>query len=264
MPKSAAEDLFGLDALSSPASPPAQAPQSTGGSTSFATARPADNDPFGTRASMTPTSPTHSSLQNSAVFKPFAPSSLFGQSLTYQGTGGSNSSGPSQPRAFQTQNSATEDLLGDNDPEISKRLTDETAELANLSNQVGNLSKQMQDVQGQRASSQNELTQATSQKKEFETRLAQLRSLYEQEVKDVRSLEERLTASRNETKKLQTDIALIEGTYQDLQNQHRQTVTALQADQQENANLKERMRIVNAEIAQLKPALEKLRSDARQ
>jgi epidermal growth factor receptor substrate 15 len=264
MPKSAAEDLFGLDALSSPASPPAQAPQSTGGSTSFATARPAENDPFGTRASMTPTSPAYSSLQNSAVFRPFAPSSSFGQSLTYQGTGGSNSSGPSQPRAFKPQNSATEDLLGDNDPEISKRLTDETAELANLSNQVGNLSKQMQDVQGQRASSQNELNQANSQKKEFETRLAQLRSLYEQEVKDVRSLEERLTASRNETKKLQTDIAMIEGTHQDLQNQHRQTVTALQADQQENANLKERMRIVNAEIAQLKPALEKLRSDARQ
>jgi epidermal growth factor receptor substrate 15 len=57
---------------------------------------------------------------------------------------------------------------------------------------------------------------------------------------------------------------MIEGTYQDLQNQHRQTVTALQADQLENANLKERMRIVNAEITQLKPALEKLRSDARQ
>ncbi len=57
---------------------------------------------------------------------------------------------------------------------------------------------------------------------------------------------------------------MIEGTLQDLQNQHRQTVTALQADQQENANLKERMRVINAEIAQLKPALEKLRSDARQ
>jgi epidermal growth factor receptor substrate 15 len=155
-------------------------------------------------------------------------------------------------------------LLGDNDPEISKRLTNETAELANLSNQVGSLSKQMQEVQGQRATSQSELTQANTQKREFETRLAQLRSLYEQEVKDVRSLEERLTASRNETKKLQTEIAMVEGTFQDLQNQHRQTVTALQADQQENANLKERMRVINAEIAQLKPALEKLRSDARQ
>jgi epidermal growth factor receptor substrate 15 len=267
LPKSAAEDLFGLDALSSPAptAAPAQAPQSTGGSGSFGVSRQVDNDPFGTRSPMTPTSPGRSSPQQSAsTLKPFQPSSSFGQALQYNATGGSNASGPSHQRGFQPQAAAEEDLLGDNDPEVSKKLTSETSELANLSNQVSNLSTQMQSVQGQRATSQNELNQANSQKQQFEQRLAQLRSLYEQEVKDVRSLEERLTTSRNETKKLQTEIAIIEGTYQDLQTQHRQTVTALQADQQENANLKERMRVVNAEIAQLKPALEKLRSDARQ
>ncbi|KUJ08626.1 uncharacterized protein LY89DRAFT_599682, partial [Mollisia scopiformis] len=264
MPKSAAEDLFGLDALSSSPGPaPVQDPQSTGGSGSFGINRQVTGDPFG--APLTPTSPAQLSPQHSTLFKPFLPTSSFGQSITHQGTGGSNSSGPSLQRSFQPQSSsATEDLLGDNDPEISKRLTNETTELANLSNQVGNLSKQMQDVQGQRASSQNELTQASTQKREFETRLAQLRSLYEQEVKDVKSLEERLAASRAETKKLQTDIAMLEGTYGDLQNQHRQIVIALQADQQENANLKERMRVVNAEITQMKPTLEKLRSDARQ
>ena len=265
LPKSAAEDLFGLDALSSPVPTPVQQPLqplSTGGSNSLASSRQFDNDSFASRG---PTSPLQSSpQQQSNVFKPFVPSSTFGQGLSYNATGGSNSSGPSQPRGFQQQSSAAEDLLGDNDPEISKKLTSETTELANLSNQVGTLSKQMQDVQGQRATTNNELTQQQSQKREFELRLGQLRSLYEQEVKDVKSLEERLTASRNETKKLQTDTAMIEGTYQDLQNQHRQTVTALQADQQENANLKERMRVVNVEVAQLKPALEKLRSDARQ
>lgn len=261
LPKSAAEDLFGLDALSSPVLAPMQAPQSTGGSGSFGI----HNDPFGNnRSPVAPSSPTQNSPQHSTMFKPFVPSSTFGQGLTYQGTGGSNNSVPSQQRGFQPQTSAAEDLLGDNDPEVSKRLTNETAELANLSNQVGSLSKQMQEVQGQRANSQNELNQATSQKKEFEARLAQLRSLYEQEVKDVRSLEEKLTASRNETKKLQTEIAMIEGSYQDLQNQHQQTTAALQADQQENNNLKEKMKVVNAEITQLKPALEKLRSDARQ
>jgi cell division protein FtsB len=91
-----------------------------------------------------------------------------------------------------------------------------------------------------------------------------LRTLYEQEAQSVKSLDEKLTASRNETKDLQTKIAMIEGSYQDLQNQHRQTAAALQADQQENASLKERMRVMNAEITQMKPTLEKLRSDARQ
>ena len=249
LPKSAAEDLFGLDALSTT---PA-APSSTEGSA------------FGDRGPLTPTSPTHASPPPppAAIFKPFAPSSSFGQSLTFHTTGGSNNSSQSQQRSIP-QPSVTEDLLGDNDPEISKKLTNETTELANLSNQVGTLSKQMHEVQGQRATSQNDLTQANSQKREFEVRLAQLRSLYEQEVKDVKSLEERLSASRNETKKLQTEYAMVEGTLKDLQNQHRQTTTALQADQQENATLKEKMRVVNGEIAQLKPALEKLRSDARQ
>jgi len=265
IPKSAADDLFGLDALSSPPPPAqAQAAQSTGGSTSFGGNRQLGLDPFGPSGTpMTPASPTRASPPQSSLFKPFAPSSSFGQALTQNVTGGSNSSGPQQ-RGFQPQPSATEDLLGDADPEVSKRLTNETTELANLSNQVGTLSKQMTEVQGQRANTQNELTQASSQKRQFEERLAQLRTLYEQEVKDVKSLEERLNASRNETKKIQTDIAMIEGTYQDLQNQHRQIVTALQADQQENANLKERMRVVNAEVTQLRPQLEKLRSDARQ
>ncbi|ESZ94137.1 hypothetical protein SBOR_5491 [Sclerotinia borealis F-4128] len=263
MPKSAAEDLFGLDALSSPTAP-VQAPQLTGGSASFGANRQLNTDPFGNSSQpLTPTSPIQASPQNTgSVFKPFIPSSSFGHALTAHATGSSNNSGPS--RSFSNQPSVSEDLLGDNDPEISSKLTNETTELANLSNQVGMLSTQMQQVQGQRSATQNEFTQADSQKQQFEARLSQLRSLYEQEVKDVRSLEERLNASRNETKKLQTEMAMIEGTYTDLQTQHRQIVTALQADQQENASLKERMRVINAEITQLKPSLEKLRSDARQ
>lgn len=257
IPKSAADDLFGLDAMATSTPPPAPAQQalSTGGS-NF-------GDPFATsRSPMTPSSPVASSPQHlptqNTGFKPFVPSSSFGQSLSHNATGGSNASTP------LARSGTMDDLLGDNDPEISKKLTSETSELANLSNQVGTLSKQMQEVQGQRSTSQNELTQATSQKKEFETRLSQLRALYEKEAKDVRALEERLTTSRNETRKLQQDIAMVEGSHQDLQNQHHQVSVALQADQQENASLKERIKALNMEISQLKPQLEKLRSDARQ
>jgi epidermal growth factor receptor substrate 15 len=253
MPKSAADDLFGLDALSTPPPPvsaPTQAPQSTGGSNSFGGL----NDPFGNKPPISP-------IGGSSVFKPFNPSSSFGQTLSYNATGGSNASGPTQQRNVP---SATEDLLGDNDPEISSKLTSETTELANLSNQVGNLSKQMQEVQGQRATSQNELTHASAQKHEFEQRLAQLRALYEQEVKDVKSLQEQLANSRRETGGLQTEIAMLDKSFQDIKQQHAQVSAALQTDLQENADLKERMKVINAETAQLKPALEKLRSDARQ
>ena len=246
-PKSAADDLFGLDAFSAPAP---QVAQSTGGSTTYT---PTSPQPTGS-------SPQTQSAQQSSVFKPFVPSSSFGQNMmTPQGTGSS--------RALQNQQAHhpnADDLLGDNDPEVSKRLTQETTDLANLSNQVGTLTTQMQQVKSKRASTQEDLSQVNKQKRDFEARLSQLRSAYEQEAREVKALEERLVGSRNETRKLQQDLAMVQHTHQNLQAEHQQVAVALEADQKEIASLKEKMRQVNNEIGQLKPQLEKTRSDARQ
>lgn len=252
---SALDDLFGLDDPQPPA--PAQVAFTTGGSAS---------DPFaGNISPQAPSSPARPPAAAS-TFKPFVPSSSFGRGLTSQPTGGSNSSAPGMmPRpAPPPVPTVEDDLLGDTEPEVSKSISSETTELANLSNQIGSLTKQVQDVQGQRSAAQNELSQASIQKKNFEQRLAQLRTMYEKEAQDVRSLETQLTVARNETKKLQTEMAMIDATYQDLQTQHRSTLAALQADQQENATLKEKIRTINAEISQLKPQIEKLKSEARQ
>ncbi|MCJ1284296.1 hypothetical protein MMC26_003627 [Xylographa opegraphella] len=256
-PKSAIDDLFGLDDI---VTPTPQVPQSTGGSTTFTPASP--------QASASPLQPQHT--QQSTTFKPFVPSSSFGQTMmTPQATGTSAPTNPSehgrglhqQPRQ---QASNMDDLLGDNDPEISKRLTRETTELANLSNQVGTLTNQMHQVKSKRASTEQDLSQVNTQKRDFEARLSQLRSAYEQEVRDVKSLEERSSASRDDTKKLQQDLAMVQHTQQNLQAEHQQVALALEADQKENASLKERMRQVNEEVNRLRPQLEKMRSDARQ
>ncbi|KAI9658061.1 MAG: hypothetical protein M1821_002721 [Bathelium mastoideum] len=268
LPKSASEDLFGLDAFSNSA--PEQVQQSTGGSGSVT--KPFDTDPFSGSKATSPTSPQSTGFQSQSssfqqpqarnpavVFKPFQPTSAFGQGLTTQGTG---SSDRTQQRAQPSM--IEDDLLGDNDPEVSKKLTSETTELANMSNQISTLRNQMQDVQTKKAATESDLSSTNTQRRDLELRLSQFRSQYEQEVKQVKSVEERLAASRSETKKLQQDLAMIEGTYQDLQNQHRQIATALEADQRENANLKDRIRQINAEISQLRPQLDKVRSEARQ
>ncbi|KFA45447.1 hypothetical protein S40293_10144 [Stachybotrys chartarum IBT 40293] len=251
--KSALDDLFGLESTSSsplPAAthvpPQALSSMSTGGS--------AANDPFaGGSSALAPSSPG----RPSTTFKQFVPSSSFGRGLTSQSTG-------DQAAASPLQASVSEDLLADNDPEASKKITAETTELANLSSQIGTLSKQMQDVQTKRTATQNELNQTNSQKQNFEQRLAQLRTLYEKEAQDTHALEEQLRNSRNDTKKLQGECLNLEGQYKDIQTQHQQVLLALQADQQENANLRESIRKVNGEIAQLKPQIEKLKSEARQ
>ncbi|KAJ9641942.1 hypothetical protein H2199_005157 [Coniosporium tulheliwenetii] len=257
-PKLASEDLFGLDVFSSPI--PAQ---STGGSVPYS--KPVDTDPFGNK-SASPTSPqatiSPAPRNPASMFKPFQPSSTFGQGLTTQSTGASVAS--SQPQMRGPQTSAMDDLLGDNDPEVSNKLTQETTELANMSNQIGTLRNQMQDVQQKKSATESDLSSAGKQKRELEQRLAQFRSQYEQEVKQVKALEEQLAASRNDTRKLHQELAMVEGTHQDLQTQHRQVLGALEADQHENASLKERIRNINMEISQLRPQLDKMRSDARQ
>ena len=247
LPKSAVDDLFGLDAPAPPAAPAL---------TSFATGGSNASDPFGSGSVgiNPPGSPSRASPPPPATkFQPFVPSSSFGRGLTQQTTG----TAP-EPKGD------SEDLLGDNDPEVSSKLTNETSELGNISNQIGTLTKQMTNLQTQRSTAQNDLNQSSSQKKNFEQRLTQLRTMYEKEVNDVRTLEEQLSASRADTRKLQAECMSLDGTYQDLQGQRQKVTTALQADQQENATLKEKIRTLNAEIAQMKPQIEKMKSEARQ
>ncbi|KAI9725499.1 MAG: hypothetical protein M1828_003170 [Chrysothrix sp. TS-e1954] len=256
--KGAAEDLFGLDALSddSPAQQPAQQPPS------------ARTPNFAVPSAGTPTSPQSAqpkATDTGSSFKPFVPSSAFGQGIAAQSTGGSVQSEASRPRGAPIpQERGGDDLLGDNDPEVSNKLTAETTELANMSNQIGNLRSQMTEVQNKKGATARDLSTTDSQKRELESRLAQFRTQYEQEIREVKQLEEKLNASRADTKKISQSLAMVEGSHQDLTNQHKQMQTALEADQGENANLKQKVQALNAEISQLKPQLEKLRSDARQ
>ncbi|KIW18075.1 hypothetical protein PV08_02362 [Exophiala spinifera] len=248
-PRSAADDLFGLDAFGPTPSVPTpaipQVAQSTGGT---------DAGPFANPPSFAASlSPQHTST----TFKPFIPSSSFGQSIIPQSTGSPAPQAKSPPMP-------SDDLLGDADPEISSKLTSETSELGNLSNQVSTLSKQMTEVQGTRKQTEQEISTTSAQKRAFEGRLAQLRSLYEKEVQEVKALQEQLTVNKTEIKRLQQDMAMIDGTHQDLSTQHQQLRTQLESDQRENLALKERIRQTNQEVDQLKPQLDKLKSEARQ
>ncbi|KAK6004192.1 hypothetical protein QM012_009042 [Aureobasidium pullulans] len=270
LPKSATEDLFGLDEPMPQI--PSQQPMAPVSAQNTGSAFGADPFAGGSKPSSPPPNspPRNFTPQQtggpSSVFKPFIPTSAFGATLAAQNTGGSNapSSAPSATARGVQPPSAMDDLLGDANDEETKNITEDTTELANMSNQLGNLRTQMQDVQTKKATNERDLAASAAQKRELEQRLAQFRAQYEQEVRTVKSLEEQLANSRNETKKLQQEFAMIEGTYQDLQNQHQQVAQALSADQQENASLKQRISQMNAEIAQLKPQLDKMRSDARQ
>lgn len=277
--KSAMDDLFGLDSGPSSTTPslPALTATPTGAG---AGVPPPPTDPFaGSTSPAQPSSPTRSPIGNSTTFKPFVPSSAFGRTLTTQATGESNNSAsgaasqikavPTPPQNFGISSppapaAAQNDLLGGDDGEASRSLSNDTAELANLSNQIGSLSKHMQETSTNRANLQEELSQTSVQKKNFEQRLAQLRALYEKEARDVRALEEQLKTSKAETTKLSAEVASVTASYYELQTQHQTIAAALQEDQQENIKLKEQLKVVSAEVNQIKPQIEKLKSEARQ
>ena len=259
--KSAADDLFGLDTLSPP---PVIQQQSTGGSFSQNNAL---SDPFSnsSKAASPTTSQTLQPLNRvqPSSFRPFTPTSSFGQNLTGHAGESASVSSLNQSKSGGVA-LASDDLLGDNDPEVSKKLTSETTELANMSNQISTLRTQMEEVQSKKGSTENNLSHANTQKQELEARLSHFRTQYEQEAKIVKTLEEQLANSRNATRKLQQELAMVEGTHQDLQNQHQQLATALQTDERENTSLKERIRQINGEINRLRPQMDKIRSEARQ
>ncbi|EMC96552.1 hypothetical protein BAUCODRAFT_24304 [Baudoinia panamericana UAMH 10762] len=274
LPKSAADDLFGLDEPTAGATQqPALQPQMTG----LQTQTTGTQDPFAGSMPASPSSPQHFQPQSqqpaSTVFKPFMPTSAFGAALTQQHTGGSTSPNqrafqpPSaQPSHLRQTSAAEDDLLGDNvtHAEEASKITNDTTELANMSSQIGNLRTQMEQTQSKRGQTQADVTATQTQKRDLELRLQQFRAQYEAEVRTVKELEQQLAASRDSTKKLSQELAMLEGTYQDLQTQHSSVTQQLQADQQENANLKQRIGQLNAEVARLKPEIEKMKLDARQ
>ena len=258
-PKKASDDLFGLDALSSPSAPPL-APKSTGDSGA--------HTPTSSRAQDSPQFQQSSQPQQQqySVFKPFVPSSSFGQTIMQpQSTGSGRGSPVPSPRAQpqSKQPSTMEDLLGDNDPEVSKKLTQETTDLANLSNQVSTLSGQMQQVTANRGSNDQTVSQLQAQKRDFENRLAQLRTAYEQEVREVTASENLIAEIRNNINKIQQEIATLESAYQDVRNRRIQAEETIAQEQEHKATLTEKLRQMNADLTQWKPELEKMESELR-
>ena len=156
------------------------------------------------------------------------------------------------------------DLLGDADPEVSQKLTAETAELANLSNQIGSLNTATRDLQSNKARAETELATVSQQKRDIEARLKQIRTLYDAEVNSVKAVETQLSIVRGEFVKNKQELTILEASLHALQTQFAEQKGMLQKDQTENNSLKTRIASVGEEIKQLKETLEKVKRDARQ
>jgi epidermal growth factor receptor substrate 15 len=269
-PSSAAQDLFGLDdAFTSTQDQGTPAPAFlTGLASPTRTMSP----------TVIPSSPKPSSpILSTPSYRPFQPTSSFGKSISTQNEQVTSTPAPQvtsssllpPPAPVQVPMQSGSvfgdgDLLGDADPEISQKLTAETTELANLSNQIGSLNTATRDLQSNKSKAETELATVSQQKRDIEARLKQIRTLYDEEVKNVRDVEAKLATVRAEVGKNRQEITVLEASLHALQAQSADQRNALQRDQSENTALKNRIVSVGEEIKGLKDTLEKVKREARQ
>ncbi|EPS41061.1 hypothetical protein H072_5044 [Dactylellina haptotyla CBS 200.50] len=250
-PKSNLDELFGLDDSFTTAS---SAQPSTTGAAPLNTAIANSSDGFSAPRSPLPAPQATSAIGLFGSTKPFVPSSAFGQNIISPSATGGTTSSKDTP-------SHLDDLL---DPEVNKKLTSESTELANLSNQIGSLTKQTQDLKLKRMSADQNILNVANEKHGIELKLAQLRQSYENEERELKRVEELLATSRADTTRLRNDFVMLEATLTDLRNQKGQVQAAYDADVRENLSLKEKMKTTNQETNELRKQLEKLKLDARQ
>ncbi|KAK6528738.1 hypothetical protein TWF694_003977 [Orbilia ellipsospora] len=248
-PKSNLDELFGLDDSFTTAS--SNQPSSTSAAP-LNTTLANSSDGFSAPRSPLP-APTPSGISLFGA-KPFVPSSAFGQNIISPSATGGTTSSKDTP-------SHLDDLL---DPEVNKKLTSESTELANLSNQIGSLTKQTQDLKLKRMSADQNILNVANEKHGIELKLAQLRQSYENEERELKRVEELLATSKADTTRLRNDFVMLEATLTDLRNQKAQVQAAYDSDVRENHSLKDKMKVTNQETNELRKQLEKLKLDARQ
>lgn len=229
----------------------------------------------------------HLSQSLTGVRAPFVPTSSFGQTAFADKESNtpqfSSSRAPapdsastaapvfSQPAATQSnftgsapacqQPLQTNDLF---DPEYANKLSTLSTDNANLTNQVNSMSTQTDQARQKRERAEAELNRVLELKSTLETRLATLRAEYDAEVKRSNQAEQLLHQSQTETDKLSSEFSVLEASYHAVQSQHQEISAQLTYDQQENANLKEKIRFVNEETTNLKATLEKVQKEAKQ
>lgn len=150
------------------------------------------------------------------------------------------------------------------DLETASKLSTLSTDNANLSNQVSSIGAQTEQAKQKRERAEAELSRVLGQKADLEARLATLRAEYDAEIKKSNQAEQLLHQSQQETDKLSADYSVLEASYHAVQTQCQEISSQLAYDQQENANLKEKIRFVSEETTNLKQTLEKLQKDARQ
>ncbi|CAH2355058.1 EH domain-containing and endocytosis protein 1 [[Candida] railenensis] len=156
-----------------------------------------------------------------------------------------------QQKGFAPISAGNTDLLADNDSEVSGQLSQATSDIANVSNQIKSLAGQTSGLQEKKIRAEQELAKILSTKKEIEAKLKQLRSSYDNEVKQVDQVEANLVTAREETEALRSESSISEAKFNHLSTELNDKQIAMEELQKQNSATKEKLGYLNAEIVEL-------------
>lgn len=155
----------------------------------------------------------------------------------------------------QQQQPLNNDLLSENS-EISGQLSQTTSDIANISNQVKSLTTQTTDLHDKKLRAEQELTRISQIKTEVENKLKQLRTSYQNEVKQVDQVDATLALAKEETEALRSEASISEAKLNTLSSQLHEKQVTVEDLQKSNSTLKEKLGFLNAEIVELEKQLE--------
>lgn len=154
-----------------------------------------------------------------------------------------------------------EDLLADNNPEISGGLSQATSDIANLSNQVKSLTTQTTSLYDKKTKAEDELSRTLKNRQDIETKLKTLRSSYESDAERHRIVEKDLAAAKEEYNALKSESSIAEAKVNYLLRQLNESQVAFEQMQKENSLLKERLGHLNAENLELEKQVEQKKAE---
>ncbi|KAK6455575.1 uncharacterized protein RJT20DRAFT_128858 [Scheffersomyces xylosifermentans] len=203
------------------------------------------------------TTPAVVERSSSAQAFPEPQQQSFQQSQSQQTTGQQRSlQQPSFGQQQQYNQPQNDDLLADSNPEISGQLSQATSDIANVSNQIKSLATQTTSLHEKKTRAEQELQRILNTKAEIDNKLKQLRSSYQNEVKQVEQVETSLAAAKEETEALRSEASISEAKFNTLSTELNEKQVAMEELQKQNNTLKEKLGYLNAEIVELQKSSE--------
>ncbi|KAL7418732.1 hypothetical protein Q5752_006415 [Cryptotrichosporon argae] len=157
------------------------------------------------------------------------------------------------------------DLLGDDLAEAAPAsVPDNSAEIGNKQNQLGNTTRAVADLGKTHGELEQQATSSAARLTELEAKLKAAREKHEVETKAVADLRVRVGQQNADLRKLEADVISAESDLTAMKLEKDELEQALLRDKEEVRGLQKMMKDVEEEKAGLKLVLERLKKEARQ